>query len=159
MIFNIIEDLEYKELVKTQIYEVIEFLLHKDQEFSITVNINGVSFQPKIPNTIAESFSHFTLFTLANYTYSTIELTDTAISFEAGFGAENFGSVVTIPLNAVFQIAIDESILFLNTTATVEKYFNKEEQIQSNKKIDKNQEQRSFNAFKMNSRNKNLFDK
>ena len=106
-----------------------------------------------------KSFSHFTLFTLANYTYSTIELTDTTISFEAGFGAENFGSVVTIPLSAVFQIVIDESILFLNPTATVERYFKKEEQTQSVEEVDKDQEQRSLNAFKMNSKNKNLFNK
>ena len=159
MIFNIIEDLEYKELITTQIYETIEFLLNKDQEFAITANINGVSFQPKIPDSISKSFSHSTLFTLANYTYSTIELTDTTISFEAGFGAENFGSVVTIPLSAVFQIVIDESILFLNPTATVERYFKKEEQTQSVEEVDKDQEQRSLNAFKMNSKNKNLFNK
>jgi len=156
MIFNIVEDLEYKEIIENQIYEIIEFLLNKEQEFSITANINGVSFNPDIPESIATSFSHFTLFTLANYTYSTIELSDTHISFETGFGAENFGSVVTIPLSAVFQIVIDESILFLNPTATVEKHFKKEEK-EKVEKIDDDQEQRSLNAFKMNNKNKNLF--
>ena len=158
MIFNIVEDLEYKELIENQIYEIIEFLLNKEQEFSLTANINGVGFEPIIPETIATSFPHFTLFTLANYTYSTIELSDTHISFETGFGAENFGSVVTIPLSAIFQIVIDESILFLNPTATVEKYFKKEE-VKKQEKLDEDQESRSLNAFKMNSKNKNLFDK
>jgi len=160
MIFNIVEDLEYKEIIENQIYEIIEFLLNKEQEFSITANINGVSFDPIVPDTISKSFPHFTLFTLANYTYTTIELTDTDISFETGFGAENFGSVVTIPLSAIFQIVIDESILFLNPTATVEKHFKKED---SSKEIinkeDEDQEKRSLNAFRMNSKNKNLFDK
>lgn len=154
MIFNIIEDIEYKELLEGQIFEVIEFLLEKEEEFSITANINGVSFNPEVPETIAESFPHFTLFTLANYTYTTIELTQNSISFETGFGAENFGSVVTIPLYAIFQIVIDESILFLNPTATVTKYFKKENE---NKEISIDQETRSKNAFIMNSKNKKLF--
>ncbi len=154
MIFNIIEDIEYKELLEGQIFEVIEFLLEKGEEFSITANINGVSFNPKVPESIAEAFPHFTLFTLANYTYSTIELTHKSISFETGFGAENFGSVVTIPLHAIFQIVIDESILFLNPTATVTKYFKKQE---SNLEAPIDQESRSKNAFMMNSKNKKLF--
>ena len=158
MIFNIVEDLEYKEIIENQIYEIIEFLLNKEQEFSITANINGVTFDPSIPESIATSFPHFTLFTLANYTYTTVELTDTHISFETGFGAENFGSVVTVPLSAVFQVVIDESILFLNPTATVEKYFKKEDK-KEEVIVNEDQESRSLNAFKMNSKNKNLFNK
>jgi hypothetical protein len=154
MIFNIIEDVEYKEMLEGQIFEVIEFLIEKGEEFSITANINGVSFNPKIPDSIAETFPHFTLFTLANYTYTTINLTEANISFETGFGAENFGSVVTIPLYAIFQIVIDESILFLNPTATVTKYFKKEEK---KEEVSLDQETRSKNAFMMNSKNKKLF--
>lgn len=158
MIFNIVEDAEYKEMMESQIYEIIEFLLNREQEFSITANINGVTFNPEIPKTIARSFSHFTLFTLANYTYTTIELSDTHISFETGFGAENFGSVVTIPLHAIFQIIIDESILFLNPTATIEKYFKLTKKVEEKEAIEENQESRSLNAFKMNNKNKKLFD-
>lgn len=154
MIFNIIEDIEYKEMLEGQIFEVIEFLIDKGEEFSITANINGVKFNPEIPSSIAENFPHFTLFTLANYTYTTIQLTETDISFETGFGAENFGSVVTIPLHAIFQIVIDESILFLNPTATVNKYFKKQEK---NQETSIDQETRSKNAFMMNSKNKKLF--
>lgn len=152
MIFNIVEDENYKELVENQIYEVIEYLLDKNEEFSITANINGVTFNPEVPKSIAKSFPHFTLFTLANYTYTTIELTDTTISFETGFGAENFGSVVTVPLYAIFQIVIDESILFLNPTATIDKYFPQDNEIE-----DVDQHTRSMNAFKMNKKNKELF--
>jgi hypothetical protein len=154
MIHNIVENTEYKEIMETQIYEIIEFLLNQDEEFSLTANINGVSFNPSIPTTIAETFPHFTLFTLANYTYSTIELSETHINFETGFGAENFGSVVTIPLSAVFQVIVDDSILFLNPTATVEKYFKKEKK-QIIENVD--QQTRSMNAFKKNLQNKDLF--
>lgn len=150
MIFNIVEDIHYKEMLEGQIFEVIEYLINKNEEFSITANIKGVSFNPEIPESISENFSHFTLFTLSNYTYETIILTEQNITFEAGFGSENFGSVVTVPLYAIFQIVIDESILFLNPTATVEKYFQKQEN------IEEDQSSRSMNAFTMNSKNKDL---
>ncbi len=156
MIFNIVEDINYRNMLEGQIFDVIEYLIDKDEEFSITANINGVSFDPEIPEPISEAFPHFTLFTLANYTYSTIELTEKDISFETGFGAENFGSVVTIPLYAIFQIVIEESILFLNPTATVDKYFQKESLENKEKEID--QEKRSMNAFTMNKKNKDLLD-
>jgi hypothetical protein len=151
MIFNIVEDINYRGMLEGQIFEVIEYLVEKGEEFSITANIKGIDFNPNIPEAISESFPPFTLFTLANYTYSTIELTETHISFETGFGAENFGSVVTIPLYAIFQIVIEESILFLNPTATVEKYFSKQ-----NPQDTQNQQERSMNAFKMNRKNKDL---
>jgi len=78
---------------------------------------------------------------LSNYTYTTIQVDDNYISFEAGFGNENFGSVVKIPLHAVFQIIVNESILYINSVATVEKF---------NQNLKKN----SFNVFKNNPNNK-----
>jgi len=148
MIFNIVEDISYRDMLESQIFEVIEYLINKDEEFSITANINGVDFNPEMPESISKNFSHFTLFTLSNYTYESIILTEKTITFEAGFGSENFGSHVTVPLYAIFQIVIDESILFLNPTATVEKYFEKVEE--------DDQTSRSMNAFTMNKKNKDL---
>ncbi len=149
MIFNIVEDINYRDMLESQIFEVIEYLINKDEEFSITANINGVTFEPEMPESISKNFSHFTLFTLSNYTYESIILTEKTITFEAGFGSENFGSHVTIPLYAIFQIVIDESILFLNPTATVEKYFEEQE-------LEEDNTQRSMNAFTMNKKNKDL---
>jgi len=150
MIFNIVEDISYRDMLESQIFEVIEYLINKDEEFSITANINGVDFNPEMPESISKNFSHFTLFTLSNYTYESIILTEKTITFEAGFGSENFGSHVTVPLYAIFQIVIDESILFLNPTATVEKYFEKVEEDTDD------QTSRSMNAFTMNKKNKDL---
>ena len=149
MIFNIVEDISYRNMLESQIFEVIEYLINKNEEFSITANIDGVDFEPAMPETISKNFSHFTLFTLSNYTYESIILTERTITFEAGFGSENFGSHVTIPLYAIFQIVIEESILFLNPTATVEKYFEED-------KIDEDQVSRSMNAFTLNKKNEDL---
>ena len=152
MVTDIIENKDYRNLIESQVYEVIEFLLSQNHEFSITANIKSVDFNPQVPNAISDSFQHFTLFTLSNYTYESIQLTQDYISFEAGFGSENFGSVVTVPLNGVFQIVLSESILYLNPTATVESFF-EDEIIKDNV----SQESRSMNAFKMNNSNKSLF--
>jgi len=154
MVNDIIEDRNFKSIVENHVYEVIDFMIDKDQEFSITANISSASFNPPIPESIADGFPQYTLFTLANYTYESIQLTQDDISFEAGFGSENFGSVVTIPLSGIFQIVLDESILYLNPTATVEKYFIKKD-IEEDEP--KDQESRSLNAFKMNNKNKKLF--
>ena len=141
MVKDIIEDNGYKSLVEKQIKENILFLLEKNQEFSITANIEPISFTPELPKVIKDQMHKFSLFILSNYTYTTVQVDDNYISFEAGFGNENFGSVVKIPLYAIFQIIIDESILYINSVATVEKF---------NKDLKKN----SFNIFKNNPNNK-----
>ncbi len=141
MVKDIIEDNGYKSLVEKQIKENILFLLEKNKEFSITANIEPISFTPELPKVIKDQMHKFSLFILSNYTYTTVQVDDNYISFEAGFGNENFGSVVKIPLYAIFQIIIDESILYINSVATVEKF---------NKDLKKN----SFNIFKNNPNNK-----
>ena len=141
MIKDIIENNEYKSLVEKQIKENVLFLLEKQQEFSITANIQPINFTPELPKVIKDQMHKFSLFTLSNYTYTTVQIDDNYICFEAGFGNENFGSVVKIPLYAIFQIIIDESILYINSVATVEKF---------NSDLKKN----SFNIFKSNPNNK-----
>ena len=41
--------------------------------------------------------------------------------FEAGFGSENFGSVVSVPLLSILQIIIDETPVFINLAIETEK--------------------------------------
>ena len=141
MITDIIENEEYKNLVCKQVKETIEYLLDNNQEFSITANIDGITFTPELPSSIKEQLAKFSLFVLSNYTYTTVEIDDSFISFEAGYGSENFGSVARIPLHSVFQIVVDESILYINSVATVEKF-------------NKNKEENSMNVFKNNPNNK-----
>ena len=141
MIKNIIENEDYKNLVEKQVKENILFLLDKNQEFSITANIEPITFTPELPKVIKDQMHKFSLFILSNYTYTTIQIDNQFMSFEAGFGNENFGSVVKIPLFAIFQIIVDESVLYLNSVATVEKF---------NKDLKRN----SMSLFKNNPNNK-----
>jgi len=141
MITDIIENEEYKKLVCKQVKETIEFLLDSNQEFSITANIEGMRFNPELPKPIKEQLAKFSLFILSNYTYTTVEVNDDFLTFEAGYGSENFGSVAKVPLHCVFQIVVDESILYINSVATVDKF-------------NKNKEQNSMSVFKNNPNNK-----
>lgn len=143
MINNVIENIEYKNLVSSQVKDTISFLLEEDIEFAITANIDATEFNPELPEATFEQLSKFSLFVLANYTYSTIRLDESHIYFEAGFGSENFGSTVKIPFFAIFQIVVDESILFVNSVATVDKFT-------------KDTKEKSLNIFKNNPNNKNL---
>ncbi len=145
MISNVINNNEYKQMVAEQIKEVLDHLLILNQEFAVTANIKGVSFNPELPNPISEILAPFSLFVLSNYSYESLVINDDNIQFEAGFGKENFGSVVTIPFNAIFQIIVEESILFINPTATLDSDF-----------VNVDQKQKSLNAFKLNNKNKGL---
>jgi len=143
MINNIIENVEYKDLVSSQIKDTMNFLLEQNQEFAITANVDAIKFDPELPSATFEQLSKFSLFILANYTYSTVKLDDEYIYFEAGFGSENFGSTVKVPFFAIFQIVVEESILFVNSVATVDKF-------------NKDAKEKSFNVFKNNPNNKDL---
>jgi len=145
MINSIINNDDYKALSKKQIKEVINFLLKNSQEFAVTANVKGVSFEPQLPASILDKLSTFSLFVLSNYTYSTVELSDEYLTFEAGFGKENFGALVKIPLLAIFQIIIGESILYINSIATTDNFVQKEELVK-----------KSIDVFKNNPKNKNL---
>ena len=141
MINDIIENEDYEILVESQIKQNIDFLLSKDQEFSITANIEPINFEPELPAAIKKQMLKFSLFVLSNYTYSTVQIENQFLTFEAGFGSENFGSFVKIPLHAIFQIVVDDSILYINSVATVDKF-------------NKNMKKNSFNVFKNNPNNK-----
>ena len=55
-----------------------------------------------------------TLFFLAGYTYETARLEEGYLIFEAGFGSDNIGSVVSVPLSAIMQIIVDETPIFIS---------------------------------------------
>ncbi len=144
MISEIIEQNSYKGLVSSQIKDVITFLLNNNKEFSITANLEAMEFNPELPSTIKSQLSKFSLYILSNYTYTTVKIiNDNILSFEAGFGSENFGSTVQVPLHSIFQIIIDDSILYLNPIATVDKF-------------NKKPKEKSLNNFKNNPRNLKL---
>ena len=104
---------EYKELSKKNIHDTLELLLKRGMEFSIISYTNIIDFNPAIPNEIIE-FDEIAMFIIAGYSFESSTLNKDTFSFEAGFGVENYGSILSIPLEAIVQIAIGEELLLIN---------------------------------------------
>ena len=126
-----LESSEYKELMKEHIYATVEYLFNKNQEFGIACETSEVSFEPNLPTDIRESLPEVTLFMLANYSFETANIDTQYVSFEAGFGVDNFGALVHIPLLAVKQIFVDEYPILINVSST--NPLEKEEEAQEEK--------------------------
>ncbi|BCD62753.1 hypothetical protein NitYY0826_C1636 [Nitratiruptor sp. YY08-26] len=121
MLYDILQDEEFAVILKNHAIDIITYLFEKNQEFGVLVEISSVTFEPELPKNIYEQLPEFTLFLLMNYTYESARLEEGKLVFEAGFGAENFGSVVTVPIEAVLQIIVDETPIFVNLTASLAK--------------------------------------
>ena len=144
---NFIKDSKIAASYSLAIKNILSEILEKGYPFSVITNLPFVSFEPTLPSEIEGLLNEITLFTLDGYTLSSAYIEDDILSFEAGFGSENFGSVCTVYYHAIFQVSLDNSILFINPSATVEKYFKLDN-------IDKEQKERSMNAFKLNKKRK-----
>ncbi len=127
MLENIIEDREFALLMQKNIQEIIIHFFQKEQNFGILCKVEEATFEPNLPESIESEFRPLTLFFLAGYTFETARIEDGFLVFEAGFGSENFGSVVTLPLLSVMQIIVDETPLFINLSTYREKVVVKKE--------------------------------
>jgi len=104
----------YRELITSHLEETIRFLFEKNQEFALACQTKYLHFEPELPKEISENFGESVLFILTGYTFETAQLSDGHFSFEAGFGEENFGSLVTLPLLAIKQIFVGEFPIAIN---------------------------------------------
>ncbi len=139
----IIQNSEFRELKNRHAKETLLFLLDNiADEFDMLCVKEDIGFNPALPEHIASGHSDMIMFSLANYTLSTAKIENDSLIFEAGFGEENFGSVVTVPIENILQITQFEAPLFINPTATLPKP----------KKEDPK------NPFAMNPRNKRFMD-
>ena len=106
MTINLFQTPEYRELMQSHIFKTIEYLFNKNQEFALACEVKTIKFTPELPAEISGSFNETVLFILSGYTFESAQLDEEYFSFEAGFGAENFGSLVTIPLLGIQQIIL-----------------------------------------------------
>ncbi len=117
---NFSVDYEFVTLMKKHIIEIADLLLAKFQEFSILVNISDVEFDPPLPSHIKDTFKPLTFFALAGYTFESCEIYDEYMLFEAGFGNENFGSMVKVPYHSIIQIVVEGTPIFINLSRKVD---------------------------------------
>jgi hypothetical protein len=144
---ELIQDVNFAKVMKNNIQELILYLFEKDTNFGILCSIDEIEFSPNLPEDILSQFHNMTLFYLAGYTFETARIENDSLIFEAGFGADNFGSIVTVPLLGVVQIIIDEQPILINLA----KY--KKEQENSVKEVDDKGVENSLNIFLSNPEN------
>ncbi|ADN09817.1 hypothetical protein [Sulfurimonas autotrophica] len=147
MLENIIQDRDFALLMKKNIQELITLFFQKEQNFGILCKIEDVSFEPELPESINTEFRPLTLFFLAGYTFETARIENNLLIFEAGFGSDNFGSIVSVPLLSILQIIIDETPVLINISAY------KEEESKEKDNVDESGVENSMASFLSNPEN------
>jgi hypothetical protein len=120
MLLDLVKDPEFQVLMERALRDTLAFFLEREQPFGILCHLDDVSFEPPLPEEIAGSLKDLTLFMIAGYTLESCELSEHMISFEAGFGPQNFGSVVSMPIISIMQILVDETPVMLNMARPME---------------------------------------
>ena len=114
MTINLFQTPEYRTLIQTHIFETIKYLFDKNQEFALACEVKYITFTPELPSHIKESFEDTVLFILSGFTFESAQLDEEYFSFEAGFGSENFGSMVSLPLLAIKQVFVGDNPIVIN---------------------------------------------
>ena len=114
MLENVIDEIGFAKIMNKSIEDIIIHFFDKEQNFGILCRIEEVEFSPALPPEINAEFRALTLFFLAGYTFETARIENGMLIFEAGFGGENIGSVVTLSLLSIMQIIVDETPIFIN---------------------------------------------
>jgi hypothetical protein len=111
---SFLSDYEFSELMVFHQRDIIEMLLNKGVFFSILTHIDEITFDPILPSEITVNFKPITLFVIAEYTFESCSIDEENLYFEAGFGHQNVGSFVTVPLNSIVQILLEDTPIFIN---------------------------------------------
>ena len=114
MTFHIFQTAEYRELSKKHIFDTIEYLFAKNQDFAIACQVSYLKFNPELPPSIKDTFDETVIFILSGYTFDSANLEDEFFSFEAGFGSDNFGSTITLPILAIKQLFVKDTPIIMN---------------------------------------------
>ncbi len=132
MLDNIINDNNFAKLMQKHIEDLVVYFFNTQQNFGILCKIEDVSFDPILPDTIVEEFRPLTLFFLAGYTFESANIQGSYLTFEAGFGADNHGSIVSVPLTSIMQVIVDETPLLINlATPMTDEEIDREELLES----------------------------
>jgi hypothetical protein len=148
MLQNFLENEIFVRLMRVHVKETLSLLFQEGVHFSLLANIAEVEFDPKLPDYITRTFKPITMFVLAGYTFESARVMEDELIFEAGFGQENIGSFVTVPLSAILQIVIEDTPILINLSIP------KEPEVKDNGGVEK-----SMEALLSNPENQKLFKK
>ena len=114
MTINLFQTPQYRQLMEEHMSQTISYLFDKNQEFSIVCEVKHTLFSPELPKALKETFKETVMFIISGYTFESSNLEEEYFSFEAGFGEENFGSTVSVPLLAIAQIFVGDNPIVIN---------------------------------------------
>jgi len=117
----IITNPKFREIKISHAEEILHFLIQSQDAFDILCVYEDITFDPQLPKEISKSFHDVIFFSIANYTLSTATIQNEYLTFEAGFGEQNFGSFVKVPIENILQITQEDTPLFVNVTASLPK--------------------------------------
>ncbi|MGM0623025.1 MAG: hypothetical protein ACQESH_03290 [Campylobacterota bacterium] len=149
MYYNIVNTDDFKEVMSVNFANIISLLVESETEFGILVDMKAVEFEPELPSNIELRDPSF--FILANYTLQSVLIEDDIMKFEAGFGEDGFGAVVSVPLLSILQISIEDKAIAINMSPAPTQKPKKKEAAKDNTK--------SLNAFAANPENAKFFKK
>lgn len=152
MTHTIFQTPEYSAIMQKHIKEVILYLFEQNTDFSIACDIEYTDFNPELPSDIKDSFNETVLFVLSGYTLESAKLHEKYFSFEAGFGSDNIGSTLMLPLLSIKQIFVDNNPIIIN-------FIDYEALQKSEKPKDKGSTKNSMEALLNNPKNKKLLKK
>lgn len=152
MLFDIIKSASFARLMESHVHDMLAYLFENEQNFGILCKIEHLTFDPPLPKHISDEFRPMTLFFLAGYTFESARIENHSLIFEAGFGHENIGSFVTVPLLAIVQVIIDDTPAFINLALP-------QELVPHQKKEGETGVQNSMNAFLSNPENQKFLKK
>jgi len=121
MSLDIFHEDRYKLLMQEHLGETIAFLLDQGEEFAVACDMRHVTFDPELPRELRGEMDDVSLFVIGGYTFETARVFEDELIFEAGFGEEAFGSLLSIPLLAIKQILVDQYPIAINITEPMRK--------------------------------------
>jgi hypothetical protein len=119
MLDLITKDKAFISLMHKQAYETVALLISKQHEFGVVCHVENIIFTPDISQNIKDSFSTTSFFVVSGYSLEHAHLKDNNLIFEAGFGEENIGSKLHIPIYDIVQIIIEDIIVFINPSVGI----------------------------------------
>ncbi|NPA81705.1 MAG: hypothetical protein GXO31_03745 [Epsilonproteobacteria bacterium] len=128
MLYEVLSNKEFALMMKRHASEIMGFLFDNNYHFSILANTADITFDPPLPQEITQNFQQVILFALAGYTYESAKMDEKNLYFEAGFGAENIGSIVTVPISSILQIIVEDNPIFINLSYPYEEEEDREDE-------------------------------
>ncbi len=119
MLEKLINNDKFCESMHKNTREIISFMLDAGVEFGIICSTDEVVFEPPLPPEILKNIKPIALFVLSNYSFESAYLDESgsALYFEAGFGADNYASLVGIKLNDIIQVVVEDTPVYINICA------------------------------------------